>query len=80
MVDGHIETLSPLIPETSAVAFERQRETEETEGGREKTNVEADAYDKEIFEKMAMGEKTEDNNAKDSYSLILETSAVAFEK
>ena len=77
--DGHIETSPPLIPETPAVAFERQRETEETEGGGEKTKVEVDAYDGEIAENMAMGETMEDDNTEDSYPLILETSAVVSE-
>ena len=33
MVDGHLTTFPTLILETSAVASEYQRETEETEGG-----------------------------------------------
>ena len=74
MEDGHMETLSPLIPETPAVAFE---ETEETEGGEEKTKFETNACDKEIAEKMAMCETTKDGNIEDSCQLILETSAVA---
>ena len=80
MADDHIETSPPLIPETPAVAFERQRETEETEGGEEKTKFETNACDKEIAKKMAMCETTKDGNVEDSCQLILETSAVAFEK
>jgi hypothetical protein len=79
MADCHIETSPPLIPETPAVAIERQRETEETEGGGEKTKVEVDAYNGEIAENMAMGETMEDDNTEDSYPLILETSAVVSE-
>ena len=56
-----------------------QRETEETECGGEKTKAEADAYNEEIAEKVAMCETTEDGNIKDSCPLILETSAVVFE-
>ena len=40
MTNDQGKTLPTLILETSAVAFERQRETEEMEGGGEKTKVE----------------------------------------
>ena len=79
MADCHIETSPPLIPETPAVAIERQRETEETEGGGEKTNVEADEYDEEIAEKNAKGETTKEGNTEDSCQQYLETSAVVSE-
>ena len=36
MADGHLETFPTLYLETSAVASETQRETEEMEGGGEK--------------------------------------------
>ena len=79
MADGRGKTLPTLKPEISAVAFEKQRETEETEGVGEKTKAIADAYNREIAEKVAMGETTKDGNTEDSYPLILETSAVVFE-
>ena len=56
MADGRLETFTTLILETSAVAFENQRETEETEGGGEETKVEIDAYEGEIDEEVAMDE------------------------
>ena len=71
-----VETFPPLVPKTLKVAFERQRETEETEGGREMTKVEADAYDGEIAKKVTT---TKDGNTEDSCPLILETSVVLFE-
>ena len=55
MADGHVETFPTLIRENSAVAFENQRETEETESGIKETKVEADAYDGERAEEVAMG-------------------------
>ena len=79
MADGRGKTLPTLKPEISAVAFEKLCETEETEGVGEKTKVEANAYNGEIAEKVAMGETTEDGNTEDSCPLILETSVVVFE-
>ena len=61
------------------VAFEKQCETGETEGGGEKMKAEADAYKGEIAEKVDMCETTEDGNTEDSCPLILETSVVVFE-
>ena len=39
MVDGHLETFPTLILESLAVTSENQRETEETEGAREKKKL-----------------------------------------
>ena len=77
MADDSIKTFSPLLPETSTVAD--QCETEETEGGGEKTKFEANAYDEEIAEKMAMRETTEDDNTEDFCPLIIGTLAVVSE-
>ena len=77
--DSRIKTFSTLVPKTSAVAPVCQCETGETEGGDDETKVEADAYEVEIAEEVAMGEATEDGNTEDSCPLILETSAVVFE-
>ena len=79
MADGRGKTLPTLIPEISAVAFEKKCETGETEGGGEKMKAEADAYNGEIAEKVAMCETTEDGNTEDSCPLILETSVVVSE-
>ena len=78
-MDGRRKTLPTLIPEISAVAFEKQCETRETEGGGEKTKAEADAYNGDIAEKVDMCETTEDGNTEDSCPLILETSGPEFE-
>ena len=59
-VDSRVETFSTLVLETSAVAPMCQCETGETEGGGDKTKVEADAYKGEIAKAVAMGEMTED--------------------
>ena len=79
MTDGRGKTLPTLIPEILAVAFEKQCETRETEGGGEKTKAEADAYNGDIAEKVDMCETTEDGNTEDSCPLILETSGPEFE-
>ena len=73
MTDGRGKTLPTLIPEILAVAFEKQCETRETEGGGEKTKAEADAYNGEIVEKVDMCETKEGGITEDSYPLILET-------
>ena len=57
-----------------------QCETEEIEGGDDETKVEADAYEGEIVEEVAMGETTEDGNTEYSCPLILKTSTVVNEK
>ena len=73
MADGRGKTLLTLIPEILVVASEKQRETEETKGGGEKTKTEANTYNRELAEKMAVCETTADGNTENSYPLILET-------
>ena len=78
--DSYVKIFSTLVPETSMVAPVCQCETGETEDGGDETKVEADAYEGEIAEEVAMGETTEDGNTEDSCPLILKTSAVVNEK
>ena len=67
------------IPEISTVEPVCRHKTEDKGDGGNETKVEADAFEGEIAEEVAMGKTTEDGNTEDSCPLILETSAVVFE-
>ena len=67
------------IPEISTVEPVCRHKTEDKGDGGNEMKVEADAFEGEIAEEVAMGKTTEDGNTEDSCPLILETSAVVFE-
>ena len=67
------------IPEISTVEPVCRHKTEDKGDGGNEMKVEADAFEGEIAEEVAMGETTEDGNTEDSCPLILETLAVVFE-
>ena len=68
------------IPEISTVEPVCRHKTEDKGDGGNETKVEADAFEGEIAEEVAMGETTEDGNTEGSYPLILKTSVIVNEK
>ena len=78
---SRVETFSMSpVPETSVDEPVCRHKTEDKGDGGNETKVEADAFEGEIAEEVAMGKTTEDGNTEDSCPLILETSAVVNEK
>ena len=68
-----------LFSENSAVEPVCRHQTEDKESGSNEMKLEADAYEGEIAEEVAMGETTKDGNIEDSCPQILKTSAVVNE-